>query len=326
MKIGNLDLGVFPVLLAPLEDITDSAFREVCRGFGADMVYTEFISSEALSREVLKSQDKMNFTDPERPIGIQIFGNNPEAMSKAALFAEAAAPELIDINFGCPVRKIAMKGAGAALLNDVPLMVRITQEVVKSVKLPVTVKTRLGWDEKNKNIVEIAERLQDVGIAAITIHGRTRAQMYAGEADWTLIGEVKNNQRMKIPVIGNGDVTGPEIAFRMMEQYGVDGIMIGRAAIGNPWIFNQVKNYATDRTQPVLPGLPERIAVCLKHLRLSVERKPERRALLEFRKHYSGYFKGIPNFKPMKMKLLTLDSLAGIEEVIQELGSSGFVE
>lgn len=316
MKIGTLELGDSPVLLAPLEDITDSAFRQVCRSYGADLVYTEFISSEALSREVAKSQAKMNFSDVERPIGIQIFGNDPAAMARAAQYAEEAQPELIDINFGCPVRKIAMKGAGAALLNDVPKMIRITEEVVKAVKLPVTVKTRLGWDEKNKNIVDIAERLQDVGIQALTIHGRTRAQMYTGTADWTLIGAVKNNPRMNIPVIGNGDVNGPESAARMFREYGVDAIMVGRAAIGNPWIFREIKGYL--KTGQFVPGpeLDERIDVCLNHLRKSVELRIGRNAILEFRKHYSGYFKGIPNFKPYRMKLLSSDSLAGIEAVL----------
>jgi tRNA-dihydrouridine synthase B len=322
MLIGNLDLGEFPVLLAPLEDITDSTFRQVCKSFGADLVYTEFISSEALVREVTKSLNKMGFAEHERPIGVQIFGNDPEAMRKAALVAQDANPELIDINFGCPVRKIAMKGSGAALLNDIPKMVKITEEVVKAVNVPVTVKTRLGWDEKNKNIVEIAERLQDVGIKAITIHGRTRAQMYKGDADWTLIGEVKNNPRMHIPVIGNGDVTTAEIAVGMKNVYGVDAIMIGRAAIGNPWIFREVKHYAAFGTILASPALPERIEICLNHLRKAVEQKPEKRALMEFRKHYSGYFRGIPNFKQVRMKLLSLVTLAEIEALLTGLGEN----
>ena len=306
-------------MLAPLEDITDSAFRRICKSFGADLVYTEFISSEALSREVEKSMNKMLFADEERPLGIQIFGNDPEAMKKAALLAEQSGPELIDINFGCPVRKIAMKGAGAALLKDVPLMVRITEEVVKAVKLPVTVKTRLGWDENSKNIVDIAERLQDVGISALTIHGRTRSQMYTGKADWTLIGEVKNNQRMVIPIIGNGDVTGPEIALKMKREYGVDAVMIGRGAIGNPWIFRETKDYINKGVLHQQIGLEERRDTCLKHLRLTLEQKQERRAIMEFRKHYSGYFRAVPNFKQIKMKLLTAVTFAEIEEVLTKL-------
>jgi nifR3 family TIM-barrel protein len=318
MVIGKLDLGEFPLLLAPLEDITNSAFRQVCKSFGADLVYTEFISSDALSRNVAKSRLKMSFTDAERPIGIQIFGNDPESMKIAAQYAEEASPELIDINFGCPVRKIAMKGSGAALLNDVPKMVKITEEVVKAVNLPVTVKTRLGWDEKSKNIVEIAERLQDVGIKAITIHGRTRAQMYTGKADWTLIGDVKNNPRMNIPVIGNGDVINPEIALTMKQTYGVDAIMIGRASIGNPWIFRDIKDYLKSNTLPVSPSLKERTEICMAHLRKNLAIMPERTALLEFRKHYSGYFKGIPNFKPVRIKLLTSVNFSEIESILGE--------
>lgn len=319
MIIGKTNLGNFPLLLAPLEDITDSAFRRICKSFGADLVYTEFISSEALSREVEKSMNKMLFAEEERPLGIQIFGNDPEAMKKAAQLAERSGPELIDINFGCPVRKIAMKGAGAALLKDVPLMVRITEEVVKAVKLPVTVKTRLGWDENSKNIVDIAERLQDVGISALTIHGRTRSQMYTGKADWTLIGEVKNNQRMVIPIIGNGDVTGPEIALKMKEDYGVDAVMIGRGAIGNPWIFKETKEYIIKGVLPPQISLEERRDTCLKHLKLTLEQKQERRAIMEFRKHYSGYFRAVPNFKQIKMKLLTAGTFAEIEEVLTNL-------
>jgi nifR3 family TIM-barrel protein len=319
MKIGKTDLGDFPLLLAPLEDITDSAFRGICKSFGADMVYTEFVSSEALLRNVAKSQQKMLFDESERPIGIQIFGNDPETMARAARMAQEAAPELIDINFGCPVRKIAMKGSGAALLNDIPRMIRITDAVVKAVNLPVTVKTRLGWDEKSKNIVEIAERLQDVGIQAITIHGRTRAQMYAGKADWTLIGEVKNNPRMRIPVIGNGDVITAEIAGDMRSTYGVDGIMIGRGAIGNPWLFHEIKQYHKTGILPDKPTMQERISTCLQHLRRSLEIKQERRAILEMRKHYSGYFRNIPNFKPIRIKLLTLVSQVEIEEILTSL-------
>jgi len=319
MKIGNADLGEFPVILAPLEDITDSAFRTICRRHGADMVYTEFVSSEALVRSAVKSSNKMAFDESERPIGIQIFGNDVEAMKNAALLAEVQKPELIDINFGCPVRKVAMKGAGAGLLNNIPLMVSITREVVNAVKLPVTVKTRLGWDENSKEIVYIAEKLQDEGIKAITIHGRTRAQMYNGEADWTLIGEVKSNPRMHIPVIGNGDITSAEKAVEMFRRYGVDGIMIGRAAIGNPWIFNAVKAYLYRGEIIDSPGLPERINVCLDHLRLAIQKKGEHKGIIEMRKHYAGYFKGLPGFKKIRMEMLTRKSYAEIEEILLNL-------
>lgn len=319
MKIGKTDLGEYPVILAPLEDITDSAFRTVCRAHGADMVYTEFISSEALVRSALKSGNKMLFDESERPIGIQIFGNSVEAMKNAALLAEQQNPELIDINFGCPVRKVAMKGAGAGLLNDIPLMVAITREVVNAVRLPVTVKTRLGWDETNKIIVDVAEQLQDVGIQAITIHGRTRAQMYSGEADWTLIGEVKNNPRMKIPVIGNGDIINAPKAAEMFSRYGVDAIMIGRAAIGNPWIFNEVKSFIQNGEIIPPPDLKERIAVSLSHLRIAIEKKGEHKGIIEMRKHYAGYFKGLPGFKKVRMDILTRQSFAEIEGLLRNL-------
>lgn len=319
MQIGKTDLGNFPVLLAPLEDITDSSFRRICKSFGADLVYTEFVSSDALVRDVVKSQNKMLFDPSERPLGIQIFGSDPDAMKRAAQMAEESSPELIDLNFGCPVRKIAMKGAGAALLNDIPKMVKITEAVVKSVSLPVTVKTRLGWDDAHKNIVDIAERLQDAGIQAITIHGRTRAQMYSGTADWTLIGEVRNNPRMHIPVIGNGDITSGEKALLMKNTYGIDGIMVGRAAIGNPWIFREIKQYFSDRSCSLSPTMEERIQVCRNHLRMAVEWKQERRAVLEMRKHYSGYFRGIPHFKQNRLRLLTATTQAEIEDLLDDL-------
>jgi len=319
MIIGKTDLGENPVILAPLEDITDSAFRTICRRHGADMVYTEFVSSEALVRSAVKSKSKMLFDESERPIGIQIFGNNVEAMINAALLAEAHNPDLIDINFGCPVRKVAMKGAGAGLLNDIPLMVAITREVVKAVKLPVTVKTRLGWDESSKIIVDVAEQLQDVGIQAIAIHGRTRAQMYSGEADWTLIGEVKNNPRMKIPVIGNGDINSALKAAEMFDKYGVDAIMIGRAAIGNPWIFENVKAYIFNNEIIEPPELPERISVSLAHLQLAIQKKGERRGIIEMRKHYAGYFRGLPGFKKVRMEILTQQSFSEIEGLLLSL-------
>ena len=321
MIIGNTDLGYHPVLLAPLEDITDSAFRTLCRRFGADMVYTEFVSSEALVRLAEKSSNKMAFDESERPIGIQIFGNNVEAMKNAALLAQNQNPELIDINFGCPVRKVAMKGAGAGLLNDIPRMVAITREVVRAVDLPVTVKTRLGWDDHSKNIVDIAERLQDVGIKAITIHGRTRSQMYSGNADWTLIGEVKNNPRMHIPVIGNGDITSPQIAAEMFNRFGVDAIMIGRAAIGNPWIFRNVKAYIHSGELPGEPTRDERISVSLEHLRLAIQKKGETKGIVEMRKHYAGYFRGLPGFKKVRMEILSLKTYAGVAEILLNLPS-----
>jgi nifR3 family TIM-barrel protein len=322
MIIGNTDLGEFPVILAPLEDITDSAFRSICRMYGADMVYTEFVSSEALVRSAMKSSNKMLFDETERPIGIQIFGNNVEAMKNAALLAEEQNPEIIDINFGCPVRKVAMKGAGAGLLKDIPLMLAITREVVNAVKLPVTVKTRLGWDENSKSIVEVAEKLQDVGIQALTIHGRTRAQMYSGEADWTLIGEVKNNPRMKIPVIGNGDITSAQNAFEMFNKYGVDAVMIGRAAIGNPWIFRDSKAFIHNREYNPPPDIQERITVSLAHLRLAIQKKGERKGIVEMRKHYAGYFRGLPGFKKVRMEILTRQSFSEVEEILLKLFNS----
>jgi len=321
MIIGNTDLGPRPVLLAPLEDITDSAFRTLCRRFGADMVYTEFVSSEALVRLAEKSNKKMAFDASERPIGIQIFGNGVDAMKNAALLAMEQNPEVIDINFGCPVRKVAMKGAGAGLLNDIPRMVAITREVVNAVNLPVTVKTRLGWDEHSKNIVDIAERLQDVGIKAITIHGRTRAQMYSGQADWTLIGAVKNNPRMHIPVIGNGDITSPQIAADMFNRFGVDAIMIGRAAIGNPWIFRNVKVYIHSGELPGEPTRDERIAVSLEHLRLAIQKKGETKGIVEMRKHYAGYFRGLPGFKQVRMEILSRKTYAEVAEILLNFSS-----
>jgi tRNA-dihydrouridine synthase B len=319
MKIDKLDLGVFPLLLAPLEDITDSSFRQICRLYGADLVYTEFVSSEGLIRDAWKSQHKLHFQDSERPIGIQIFGNEISSMQRAAELATEANPELIDINFGCPVKKVAMKGSGAGMLNDLPKMISMTKAIVRSTHLPVTVKTRLGWDEKQKNIVEIAERLQDVGIKAITIHGRTRAQMYSGFADWTLIGEVKNNPRMYIPVIGNGDIDSPEKAVKMFDLFGVDALMIGRAAIGNPWIFKSIRSYyETGQILPP-PSANERIKICRVHLRKAVEAKGEMKGILEMRRHYSSYFKSLPDFKKHRLRLLTLTSLLSIEEFLTDL-------
>jgi len=319
IKIGHIEFREFPLLLAPMENVTGSAFRKTCKQLGADMVYTEFISSEGLIRDAFKSRIKLNITDEERPIGVQIFGHDIDSMKQAAEIAERAKPGLIDLNYGCPVRKVVNKGAGAALLLDIPRMVKITEAVVKSSSLPVTVKTRIGWDEKNKNIIDVAERLQDAGIQAITIHGRTRAQLYGGKADWELIGKVKNNPRMKIPVFGNGDINSPEKAFEMKQRYHIDGIMIGRACIGNPWIFKQIKEYLKSGT--VLPdaGMAERIKICRKHLILSVEDKGERTGILEMRKHYNGYFKGISNFKQYKIILLQTKTLVETECVFNKI-------
>ena len=306
-----------------MEDITDPAFRAICRKYGADLMYTEFISSEGLIRDAIKSIRKLNISDFERPIGIQIFGHDINSMKKAAELAEAAQPDLIDINFGCPVRKVVSKGAGAALLKDIKRMIEMTKAVVQSTSLPVTVKTRLGWDENSKIIAEIAEQLQDTGIKALSIHARTRTQVYSGIADWTLIGEIKNNPRITIPIFGNGDIDSPKKALEMKEKYKVDGLMIGRASIGNPWIFKQVKEYLINGNLIPEPDLHERIAVCKEHLLLSVKEKGERSGILEMRKHFKGYFKGVKNIKEYKISLLqtptlpvTIDLLEKIENTI----------
>jgi nifR3 family TIM-barrel protein len=308
MKIGSIDLGEKPVFLAPMEDVTDPSFRYICKGFGADMMYTEFISSDGLIRDAAKTIAKMQVYDYERPIGIQLYGHIPDAIVDAAVRAEAAGPDLLDINFGCPVNKIARRGAGSGMMRFPDLMVEITRRVVDAVKLPVTVKTRLGWDEESKIIVELAERLQDVGIAALTIHGRTRAQLYKGEADWTLIGEVKRNPRMHIPIIGNGDITTPQRAAECFERYGVDGIMIGRASFGHPWIFREVKHYlATGELLPPM-SVADRVDLAKRHLAKSLEVKGEKVGILEMRRHLSCYFKGLENFKETRLKLVTLTS------------------
>ena len=309
MFLGKLDLGEKPVFLAPMEDVTDVSFRYICKDFGADMMYTEFISSDGLIRDAAKTLAKMTLYDYERPIGIQIYGHIPDAMVEAAVRAEAAGPDVIDINFGCPVNKIARRGAGSGMMREPDKMVEITRRVVEAVKLPVTVKTRLGWDEDSKIIVELAERLQDVGIAALTIHGRTRCQLYKGSADWTLIGEVKKNPRMHIPIIGNGDITTPQQAAEAFERYGVDGVMIGRASFGHPWIFREVKHYL--QTGELLPpmSVSERVALARKHLAKSIEVKGERVGVLEMRRHLSCYFKGLDNFKDTRLKLVTLNDI-----------------
>jgi tRNA-dihydrouridine synthase B len=318
-KIGNIDVGDFPLILAPMEDVTDSPFRVICKQHGADVLVTEFIAAEGLIRDAEKSNNKMRFEPSERPIAIQIFGENVESMMKAAEVAEAAGPDFIDLNFGCPVRKIVMKGGGAALLQDIPKMIRMTEAVVRSTNLPVTVKTRLGWDEANKDIVDIAMRLQDVGIAAISIHGRTRAQLYGGEADWSLIGEVKNNPYMKIPVFGNGDVDSGPKAEEMKNRYGVDGILIGRAATGNPWIFAEIKSWLANHIIPPPPSIAERVSIVRQHLQSSVPYKGERATLYEIRKLYSGYFKGIPDFKSWRMRLVTAASTEMVLSILDQI-------
>jgi tRNA-dihydrouridine synthase B len=302
-----------------MEDITDSPFRSICKGFGADVMITEFISSEGLVHDAAKSKMKMTFKEEERPLGIQIFGHSIDSMQKATEMAEAMDPDFIDINFGCPVRKVVMKGGGAALLNDLTKMTRMTETVVKSTKLPVTVKTRLGWDEKTKNILEITERLQDAGIQAITIHGRTRGQLYGGTADWTLIGEVKNNSRVNIPVIGNGDVTSAIVAKEKRDRYGVDGIMVGRAATGNPWIFREIKAYLEKGKLIDPPLIAERIEIVKTHLKRSLDYKGDTRTLFEFRKFYSGYFKGLHDFKKFRMKLVTAPTINEIYDILSEI-------
>jgi tRNA-dihydrouridine synthase B len=319
VKIGNIGLVECPLFLAPMEDITDSPFRTICKGFGVDVLITEFVSSEGLVHDAAKSKMKMTFQEEERPLGIQIFGHSIDSMQRATEMAEAMNPDFIDINFGCPVRKVVMKGGGAALLNDLPKMIRMTETVVKSTKLPVTVKTRLGWDEKNKNILEITERLQDAGIQAISIHGRTRSQLYGGIADWTLIGEVKNNQRIHIPVIGNGDVTSAIGAKEKRNRYGVDGIMIGRAATGNPWLFREIKAYLEKAELIDPPGIAERIEITKTHLKKSIDYKGEISTLFEMRKFYSGYFKGIPDFKKYRMRLVTAPTIEEIYSILGEI-------
>ena len=319
MKIGNIDFGDNPLFLAPMEDITDPSFRAVCKPFGVDMMYTEFISSEGLIRDAQKSLKKLHFEESERPIGIQIFGHNTDSMVEAAIVSAEAKPELIDINFGCPVRKVTGKGAGAALLRDIPKMLEITQAVIKAVNLPVTVKTRLGWDENNKPIVELAEMLQDVGVQALSIHGRTRSQLYKGVSDWTLIGEAKNNPRLHIPIIGNGDITSAQIALDMKNKYGVDGLMIGRGAIGNPWLFKEIKYLFETGEELERPNMAERIKICKQHIELSNKWKGEQVSLREIRKHYTNYFKGYYNIKPYRLRLVTAKSFEDVFQVFDEL-------
>lgn len=326
VKIGNIVLPDFPLLLAPMEDVSDPPFRAVCKDNGADLMYTEFISSEGLIRDAIKSRKKLDIFDYERPVGIQIFGGDEESLSLATKIVEVTNPDLLDINFGCPVKKVALKGAGAGVLKDIDLMVRLTSAVVKSTSLPVTVKTRLGWDDKTKNIEEVAERLQDVGIKALAIHGRTRTQMYKGEADWTLIGKIKNNPRINIPIFGNGDIDSPEKAVEYKNRYGVDGIMIGRAAIGYPWIFKEIKHFIKTGEHLPAPTITDRISVCRKHLQFSVEWKGPVVGINEMRRHYANYLKVLPNIKEFRNRLVTLPSEEEINEVLNEVAItySGF--
>jgi len=319
VKIRTIELGDFPLLLAPMEDVSDPPFRALCKKHGADMMYTEFISSEGLIRDAVKSVQKMDIFEYERPIGVQIFGSDEASMVRAAQIIEQVKPDLIDINYGCPVKKVACKGAGAGLLQDIPKMVRLTKAVVNAVNVPVTVKTRLGWDDSTKNIVETAERLQDIGIEALTIHGRTRKQMYKGEADWTLIGAVKNNQRMRIPIFGNGDIDSPEKALQYKNIYGVDGIMIGRASIGYPWIFNEIKAFLANGEHLNPPTFKERMEAIEEHLNFSIQWKGEKVGIAEMKRHYGNYFKGIPHFKTYKSALVLANELAEVQAIMNEI-------
>lgn len=319
VKIGNLSLGDFPLLLAPMEDVSDPPFRAVCKENGADLMFTEFISADGLIRDAEKSVEKLDIYDYERPIGIQIFGDKIDAMIEAAAIAEAAKPEMVDINYGCPVKKVACKGAGAGILLDLPKMQSMTAEIVKRVNLPVTVKTRLGWDDSTIKIIEVAKRLQDVGIQALSIHGRTRKQMYKGVANWEYIAEVKNHPDIHIPIFGNGDIDSPEKALEYKNKYGVDGIMIGRAAIGYPWIFNEIKHFMKTGQKLAQPGLAERIHVVKKHLGFSVEWKGEKKGIFEMRRHYNNYFRGMAHFKPFRVRLVEAESAADILAVLDEI-------
>ncbi len=319
VKIGTIELGEFPLLLAPMEDVSDPPFRAVCKKNGADLMYTEFISSEGLIRDAAKSVQKLDIFEYERPIGIQLFGSDIDSMREAGRIADAAKPDLIDINYGCPVKAVACKGAGAALLQDIPKMVEMTSEIVKIATRPVTVKTRLGWDEHTKNVGEVAERLQDIGIQALSVHGRTRAQMYKGEADWTLIGEIKKNPRITIPIFGNGDVTSPEKAKLMKDKYGVDGVMIGRASIGYPWIFNEIKHFIKTGEHLSPPTITDRVNVCKEHLDFSMRWKSNHAGIVEMRRHYTNYFKGLPNFKEYRSKLVTTYSYDEIVQILEEV-------
>jgi len=318
IKIGNISLPSFPLLLAPMEDVSDPPFRAVCKKNGADLMFTEFISSEGLIRDAIKSRQKLDIFEEERPVGIQIFGGDEEALALSARIVETVQPDLLDINFGCPVKKVVCKGAGAAVLKDVDLMVRLTKAVIASTHLPVTVKTRLGWDHSSINILEVAERLQDIGIQALSIHGRTRSQLYKGEADWTWIAKVRENPRIHIPIFGNGDIDSPEKALEYKNRYGVDGIMIGRAAIGNPWFFREVKHFFATGEKLAPPTMEEKLTVIRQHLRASIAWKGEKLGIFEMRRHYANYLKGIPHIKSLRTQLVTLGTLSEIEAVLDE--------
>jgi nifR3 family TIM-barrel protein len=322
VKIGNIELGDFPLLLAPMEDVSDPPFRAVCKENGADLMYTEFISSEGLIRDAAKSRQKLDIFEYERPIGIQLFGSDIESMRQSAEIASAVNPNLIDINYGCPVKQVACRGAGAALLQDIPMMVKMTEAVVKATHLPVTVKTRLGWDDNTKNILEVAERLQDIGIQALTVHGRTRAQMYKGSADWTLIGRLKENPRVQIPIFGNGDMDSPEKVAEYKNRYGVDGVMIGRASIGYPWIFNEIKHYMQHGSTLAAPDIAERVRVTKKHLDFSIRWKGEKAGVFEMRRHYTNYFKGLSDFKPYRARLVETINPAELFAVLDEIAET----
>ena len=319
VKIGDIALGDFPLLLAPMEDVSDPPFRFVCKENGADLMYTEFISSEGLIRDAAKSVQKLDIFEYERPIGIQIFGSEIDSMVEAAKIATKANPDLIDINYGCPVKKVACKGAGAGILTNPEKMMAMTKAIVESTHLPVTVKTRLGWDDSTKNIVDVAERLQDVGIKALTIHGRTRVQLYKGDADWTLIGEVKNNPRMNIPIFGNGDIDSPEKALEYKNRYGVDGIMIGRASIGHPWIFREIKHFL--KTNEILAGptMQERVDACMTHFEKSILWKGERVGIVEMRRHYANYFRGLSHFKDFRIRLVQSEDVNELKEILSNV-------
>ncbi|WP_340076336.1 tRNA dihydrouridine synthase DusB [Leptobacterium sp. I13] len=329
VKIGDIEVGTFPLLLAPMEDVSDPPFRKLCKEQGADVVYTEFISSEGLIRDAAKSVQKLDIYEKERPVGIQIFGAEMDSMLQAIDIVAASEPDIIDINFGCPVKKVVCKNAGAGILRDIPLMVKLTEAMVKRTDLPVTVKTRLGWDSNTIQIVEVAERLQDVGIKAISIHGRTRVQMYKGEADWKPITEVKNNPRMHIPVFGNGDVSTPEKAMEMRDQYGLDGAMIGRASIGYPWFFKEVKHFFKTGEHLPPPTLEERVMAAKRHLEMAIDWKGEKLGVFETRRHYTNYFKGIPHFKEYRLKMVTSDDakdvFAVFDEVLEKFSNYQFV-
>jgi len=319
VKIDKIELPDFPLLLAPMEDVSDPPFRAVCKANGADLMYTEFISSEGLIRDAIKSRQKLDIFEEERPVGIQIFGGDEEAMALSAKIVDAVNPDLLDINFGCPVKKVVTKGAGAAVLKDIELMVRLTKAVVRSTSLPVTVKTRLGWDDSMINIEEVAERLQDVGVKALAIHGRTRCQLYKGVADWTYIAKVKNNPRISIPIFGNGDIDSPEKALEFKNRYGVDGIMIGRAAIGYPWIFNEIKYFVQTGKHLAPPTIEQRVEVIRQHLHRSVEWKGIKAGINEMRRHYTNYLKGLPNIKEFRLKLVTISEVEEIDDVLNDI-------